>query len=98
MEDYLRRSAGMPPRPGSREARREERQSRKNQYTRRQGSDRQNKGRNPIIPKEYAEDVEFVEIKSFSQTTIGSAQTKDGHTVYHESQVSDVEWVEIRTR
>lgn len=50
----------------------------------------------PIIPPEYAEDVEFVEVKSFSETVIGSPA---GNTrQFHESQVSDAEWVEVREK
>lgn len=56
----------------------------------------------PIIPKEYAEDVEFVEIREYasSQTVIegspsSGAKRRKG-TVKSESQVSDAEIIEIR--
>ena len=108
-EDYLRKATGMPPRPGSREDRRQQRASQQayssasdntsgSSYTRRQRQRRRTRrGYNePIIPPEYAEDVEFVETKSFSETSIGEShgQTRQ----YNESQVSDVEWVEIRNK
>lgn len=51
----------------------------------------------PIIPKEYAEDVEFTEVKEFSETTIAGETTGHRQT-YHESQVSDVEYVEIKDK
>lgn len=53
----------------------------------------------PIIPKEYAVDVEFVEVKEFAQTEV--AVDKDGNSkirqeVKIESQVTDVEWEEVK--
>lgn len=110
-EDYIRKATGMPPRPGSREARRQQREEQKAQNQRSsQGASSYYDGRSsrsrrstrsygnePLIPKEYAEDVEFTETISYSETTIGVAAS-DGRntTVYHESQVSDVEWEEIK--
>lgn len=108
-EDFLRKAAGLPPRPGSKEDRRRKR--RQNGYSSdSQGrpfssydSQRNRHGNNknpdePLIPKEYAEDVEFVETISYSQTTIGVEESNGQRTVYHESQVSDVEWEEIKIR
>lgn len=46
-----------------------------------------------IIPKEYAEDVEYVEIKEFTGHIEKDAEN---NTTYTESQVSDAEWVEIK--
>lgn len=112
-EDYLRKATGMPPRPGSREEKRQQRASRQaysstsgssssssssSSYSRRaRQQKRTGRGQNePIIPPEYAEDVEFVETKSFSETIIGAS---DGKTrQFHESQVSDAEWVEIKDK
>ena len=111
-EDFLRKATGMPPRPGSREDKRQ-RASRQaygssdsntsstssaSSYSRRSRQQRKTRrGYNePIIPPEYAEDVEFVETKTFSETIIGAP---DGKTrQYHESQVSDAEWVEIKEK
>lgn len=109
-EDYLRKATGMPPRPGSREDKRQQKASRQaygssadsssssSSYSRRTRQQRRSRrGRNePIIPREYAEDVEFVETKSFSETTIGETGGKTRQ--FHESQVSDVEWVEIKEK
>ncbi len=55
-----------------------------------------------IIPREYAEDVEYVEYKEYSSTTtvISEENPATGRTktrVVTESQVSDVEYVEIKT-
>lgn len=108
-EDYLRKATGMPPRPGSREDKRRQRSTRQayassdnadesstySRRTRRQSSRRTGRGE-PIIPREYAEDVEFVETKSFSETVIGDSRSHVRQ--YHESQVSDAEWVEIRSK
>lgn len=107
-EDYFRKAAGMPPRPGSREANRQARQEsrssgRENRNSTRYSSfsgrrtRRQSPPSNePLIPKEYAEDVEFVETINYSETVIGASSSDGKTTVYHESQVSDVEWEEIR--
>ena len=109
-EDYLRRATGMPPRPGSREEKRQQRASRQNAagsgkssantyFSRRSRSQKRTR-RNPnepIIPKEYAEDVEFVETKSYSETTIGESSAGSARQ-YAESQVSDVEFVEIKEK
>ncbi len=109
-EDYIRKATGMPPRPGSREARRQQRATdeasrqgkSRGTYANYSSSRRRRTNRvnpnEPLIPKEYAEDVEFVETISYSQTTIGISESDSRHTVYHESQVSDVEWEEIKIK
>lgn len=95
-EDYIRRATGMPPRPDSREGRRRQRSERREGFSasssRRRYADTSD---SPIIPPEYAEDVEYVETKDFSETTIGVSDSK-GTRTYHESQVSDAEYVEIK--
>lgn len=106
-EDYIRRATGMPPRPGSREERRQAKQNAQSGSASRQSSRRSNSStrrtnttstpsNEPLIPKEYAEDVEFVETINYSETVIGATSSDGRNTVYHESQVSDVEWEEIR--
>lgn len=117
-EDYIRKATGMPPRPGSRQARRQQQTTNRARGQRTQNNtsgyydSRSSSGRNtsrgrrnyysrndePLIPKEYAEDVEFVETINYSQTTIGVSETLGRKTVYHESQVSDVEWEDIRPK
>lgn len=100
-EDYMRSSMGMPPR----DKKKKSSDSYKNQssqdsfyrerYKKRYGSDY--KGNEPIIPKEYAEDVEYTETIDYSSTRISSHS--DGKTkTYHESQISDAEWIEIKTK
>lgn len=103
-EDYLRKATGMPPRPGSRQARKESRRTSATGGSRQSSSRQAQSGYGyydpdgPIIPKEYAEDVEFVETKDYSETTIGSFDdSRRNTTFYRESQVSDVEWEEIKT-
>lgn len=102
-EDYIRKATGMPPRPDSREGRRQRKEAEARAYTQqRQQQQRQRRStyrRNPdepLIPKEYAEDVEFTETISYSNTTIGATDSAGRQTVYHESQVTDVEWVDIK--
>lgn len=94
-QDYIFRSMGLDPdelrknrSKSASSASSGSRQSRSRQHGRNQGSE-------SIIPKEYAEDVEFVEIKDYSETEV---RIKNGQNVkiYKESQVSDVEWVEIK--
>lgn len=106
-EDYIRKAAGLPPRPGSREDRRRRRRqkgadsSHDESFTFYRSPHRENHRdpNEPLIPKEYAEDVEFVETISYSQaTTIGVKESTGTRTFYHESQVSDVEWEEIKIK
>lgn len=102
-EDYMRAAAGMPPREETKRARRSAKGTNR-QENRAQGASGASRQRRtyrssdePLIPKEYAVDVEFTEIKEYSETvTIGpegqTAETRE----WHESQVSDVEWTEIK--
>ncbi len=56
-------------------------------------------GRKPIIPPEYAQDVEYTETRTYSSDTIIDKDKDGGHTrLQAESQVSDVEWVEIKDK
>ena len=101
-EDYIRKATGMPPRDKSKSSREKESSggSRRESATRAYRSSRSSREyydpSGPIIPKEYAEDVEFIEIKEFSQTDIDARFSDNSRVEYHESQVSDVEWVEIK--
>ena len=104
-EDYIRSQMGMPPRDKnkSRFQQGRQRNSSSGEYSsggyssdpygyRRRG---QGYSSGPLIPKEYAVDVEFTEIRSYSsEEAIGA----DGKTVLYavESQVSDAEIIEIR--
>ena len=87
----VRKQMGMPPGGGASGSRR--RSSQTPPPNPPQGGDTH------IIPPEYAEDVEFVEIKEFSSATITEERAGDGRrsrVEYAESQVSDVEWEEVR--
>lgn len=90
-EDILRRAVGMPPRDKNRRNSRS-----KSTYSRKRQS--HSSSDEPIIPREYAEDVEFTETKDFSS----GAKLHDGTDirketeVNQEKQISDVEWEEIR--
>lgn len=101
-EDFIRRATGMPPRPGSREERRQQRarsassgSDSRTDYGRRQQR-RRPANREPLIPKEYAEDVEFTETISYSETVI-VGETRETHEKprRQESQVSDAEWTDL---
>ena len=96
-ENYMRASMGMPPRD-KKKNRKEDSYRNENSYYDRQrrnpfGSDSYT--REPLIPKEYAEDVEFTETKEYSKSTSDSSDNKS-FTSYHESQISDAEWTEIK--
>lgn len=48
----------------------------------------------PVIPKEYAEDVEFTEVRSYSEEEKIGGESSIRYA--HESQVSDAEIIEIK--
>lgn len=94
-EDYVRRAMGMPPRDksGNRQGRTG------NVYGGHERADARRRGSHsreadPVIPKEYAEDVEFTEVRSFSEEEKIGGDTTVRFT--QESQVSDAEIIEIK--
>lgn len=95
-EDYVRRSMGMPPRDkkrssGSSETGRQQ----QTRSRRRNSSSRHRYHSGSVIPKEYAEDVDFSEVRSYSEERKFSKG--DGEIKYRqESQVSDAEVIEIK--
>ncbi len=99
-EDYVRNAMGMPPRDKKKKSRsnaRSQAYSSSGAYNSGSGYSRRSRyySSGPLIPKEYAVDVEYTEIRSYSSDeTIAS----DGNTVRYavESQVSDAEIIEIR--
>lgn len=108
MEDRLRRSMGMPTQKEERRERRNrEKESRRNDGKFHKPADGGRKSRNPyhhrpdsIIPKEYAEDVEFTEFKEYSSSTsVTETRGSDESSVRFrvEEQVSDVEFIEIKS-
>ena len=103
-EDYVRRQMGMPPRDRkSSRSQRRQAYSSSDEYSSSgyshgaSGSRRRSRGYSsgPLIPKEYAVDVEYTEIRSYSSE---EEIAPDGKTVRYavESQVSDAEIIEIR--
>lgn len=109
VEDVFRAQMGMPSAKDERKRRREQekaqrrgqRTSGKQTYSTRNPNRKSSQSAgDTIIPREYAEDVEFVEYKEFSQTTTTiTEETPTGKKTktITESQVSDVEYVEIKS-
>ena len=83
-EAYLRSKMGMPPPSRNKKSN----SKRKTRPTAR--------SHEPIIPKEYAEDVEFTETINYSQNDV-RFDSKPTVETYHESQISDAEWTEIKS-
>lgn len=94
-EDYMRASMGMPPRDKKKRHTKEQTTQNTYQRQRRNPFRPERYGNEPIIPKDYAEDVEFTETIDYSQREF--TEVKEGNKkIYHESQVSDAEFVEIK--
>ena len=90
LQDYLRAQMGMPTEKEQRRARREaEKQEKRTSGKLHAPAE--------IIPREYAVDVEYTEIRQFSQTTIAS-DSDSGRSFVTECQVSDVEYTEIKSK
>lgn len=96
-EDYIRSSMGMPPRDRKKRGNTQSQSSAGSYYQRerRNPFGEHRYGREPIIPKEYAEDVEFTETKDYSED-VYSEKSTDKKETYHESQISDAEWTEVK--
>lgn len=100
-EDAIRRMMGMP-------SRKEEQRKRKENEKKQASTSRRNKrkaaeqereaDRQDALRsmKENAVDVEYTEYKEFSQTEIAVEDEKGNTRIYTESQVTDVEFVEIK--
>ena len=98
-EDYIRSSMGLPPREKKRGKKNsgQNNQRQEGYYYRSSGSERRyGDKKEPLIPKEYAEDVEFTETIDYSSTTETRIENGNKIKYHHESQISDVEWVEIK--
>ena len=102
-EDYIRQQMGMPPRDRSgqrsgfsqQHKRSDSRDSSSSNYGYGSGYRQRSYSHGPLIPKEYAVDVEYTEIRSYSsEHTIAADGDKVRYKV--ESQVSDAEIIEIR--
>lgn len=96
-EDFLRRMMGMP-------SRREEQRARRQQHSKQARGGASAAGRSRASEQdvvkemqEYAEDVEFTEVRQYSSEEIINEDKSSGKTrVYKESQVSDAEYIEIK--
>lgn len=99
-EDYIRRAAGMPPREKGKHkkpsAATDDTGDYARDFERRRQRRQQNTGE-PLIPKEYAVDVEYVEYKDRSETIEVAPDPKTGKPRFKaESQVSDAEYVMVK--
>ncbi len=98
VENVMRRATGIPPRDTERKKSTKRKSRQKNPDWQKSASSSSGHQKEPIIPREYAVDVEFTETVSYSaEETIGP----DGHhtervSFRRETQVSDVEWEEIK--
>lgn len=100
----IRKQMGAPSRKEEKKARREsENNKTSGRFSRRNAAYNHSAHKHIPFPKEYAVDVEFTEIKEFSQTEITGSSTKDNKwsfsrksTVIVESQISDVEFIELK--
>lgn len=93
-EDMLRKMAGAPSRKEEEKMRHRERKQRTGNGQRHQETPDPHPAR---AMREVAEDVEFVEIKDYSETEdILSPDGSSEHKEYHESQVEDIKFTEIK--
>ena len=102
MEDRMRRMFGMPTRKEEKKARKRDARRRKGgaeRFRKAAAESRHKSGRASDLLQSYAEDVEFVEVKSYSQS-VEIAEDKDtGETIIKvEEQVEDAIYEEIRTK
>ena len=102
-DSYLRNMMGMPPREksnkkktGNRAASEERSYYDTGSYYKKNNRSRNPSGHEPLIPKEYAEDVEFVETIDHSEKIHIKSETVNEN--YKESQISDAEFTEIKIK
>lgn len=96
-EDRLRQMMGAPPRQEERKQRRQRREDPRRGDTRR----RRPNPHPAQAMKEVAEDVRYTEIIDYSESTSTvDVQQENGtrHREYHEEQVEDVKFTEIKTK
>lgn len=96
MEDRMRRMMGMPTRKEERKAARKKEKEEKKERGKGKSQPSGQSRRGKIIPPEYAEDVEFVEYKNVSETEIIKESPEGKTEYYYESQIEDVEFIEIK--
>lgn len=93
-EAMIRRAMGMPPRSDSK--RRTHTKDRNGSGSGEAFHSRSGADRGPIIPKEYAVDVDYTEIHSYSEESVISGNPDGGVTYATEQQVTDAEILEIK--
>lgn len=94
-EDYILKSMGFPPRDKKKRKQESSDDPLGNQYYSQHRRRQYRRYSGPIIPPEYAEDVEFVEYIDYSGMEY--LQRISRHVdIYFESQISDAEWSEIK--
>lgn len=98
MEDTIRKMAGMPPRKEEEKSRRRRERERTGRKGKGSGGSGGKSGGGPIIPREYAVDVEFTETIDYSEEIVIGEEGHHRRVEYHESQVSDVQFVEIKDK
>lgn len=104
VEDQFRRAAGMPSRKEEKKQRKARRKRGENSSTREYGRKphtARQRQHAPIIPKEYAEDVEFVEIKEFSddsEITYRYESLREEITWQTEEQVEEAQFEDIKDK
>ncbi len=94
VERRIRRMMGIPPEP-EKNRRSSARSARQNHTEETRGRQAGHGQHEPLIPKEYAVDVEYTEIREYSSRT-EIHPDPDGVRVVTESQVTDAEYVVIR--
>lgn len=98
MEEAMRTAGARQQQAGERQNTRTGRQNERQSEPNPSGSRRGRRRRSHIIPPEYAEDIPFTEVRSYSSDTTVDAEVTDGASrtrVQVEEQVSDVEWTDI---
>lgn len=93
MEDYVRQATGMPPRDKTRKRSNTD-NSRTREYPFGQTTDNVNPDSG--LPREYAEDAEYVEYKEFGKSNDKVGTERVQYTEEH--QVIDADWVEIKEK
>lgn len=98
-EDMIRRMAGMPSRKEEERMRRRREREEESGYSADRGYSRSRRGPQEDgvrCMREYAEDVEFTEIREFSASGIIGEEENASRREFNESQVSDAEYTEVR--
>lgn len=101
-EDMFRRMAGQPTRKEEQRAQRKQRNASSHNRHNDSRGERPQPPRNPVHPakmmNEVAEDVEFTEIREYSESTLEvGTGPKRQQRIYRESQVEDARYTEIKT-